>query len=312
MTSASPYPAGRDRAGVIVVIDGKLALMDRVRPGSPPYSVVPGGGVEDGETFEEAAVREAKEELGLDVELRSARPTFVLRMEDHEHRYFLADVIGGEFGAGTGPEMITPLPEKGTYSVVLVTPEEAVRRDLAPFGVSEALLRAFATDRWPETTVTLTDPRSKEPWRVRAGAICLDDDDRVVVNRGEWDRGPFYELPGGGVEEGETAEEAVVRELEEEAGLHVRIERELARVWKDGRREHYFLVRPDGPSARAMLDLEPGFTQERVPIAELASLPIWPKRLAWRVSAWHVAGAWPSHPVWLIDTITDLRPPCRW
>jgi 8-oxo-dGTP pyrophosphatase MutT (NUDIX family) len=144
----------RDRAGVIVLIGGRLALIDRVRPGSiAPYSVVPGGGVEPGESFAEAAVREAKEELGLDVELRSSMPTFLLRLSDGgEHQYFLADVIGGTFGPGGGPEW-DPDRGRGTYTPVLVTPEEAVHRDLAPFPISEVLLDCFVTGRWPETTV---------------------------------------------------------------------------------------------------------------------------------------------------------------
>ena len=301
----------RDRAGVIVVVDGRLALIDRVRPGSSPYSVVPGGGVDEGETFLAAAVREAKEELGLDVVLRSSEPTFVVRRPDGEQRYFLADVIGGTFGPGAGPEW-EPGRGRGTYTPVLVTPDEAARRELAPMAVSEALLRAFVTGEWPSSTMELVDPRDSAPWRVRAGAICVDEDDRVVLNRGEWDRGPFYELPGGGVEEGETIEEAVVRELEEEAGLHVRIERKLANVWKSGREEHYFLARPDGPSLREQLDLEPGFTQEWVPISSLGEIPLWPKRLAWRVAAWHADGQWPEAPFPLIDTISDLNPRCRW
>ena len=267
--------------------------------------------MEAGESFADAAVREAKEELGLDVVLRSSRPTWVVAGPGGEQQYFLADVVGGTFGPGGGPEW-EPGRGRGTYTPVLVTPVEAVLRSLAPFAVEEALLRSFVTGEWPAATVELVDPRDTAPWRVRAGAICVDEDDRVVLNRGEWDRGPFYELPGGGVEEGETIEEAVVRELEEETGLHVRIERKLARVWKDGREEHYFLVRPEGPSLREQLDLEPGFTQEWVPISSLGELPVWPKRLAWRVAEWHAAGQWPSTPVPLIDTISDLNPPCRW
>ena len=304
--------ARRDRAGVIVIVDGRLALIDRVRPGSPPYSTVPGGGVDAGESFEDAAVREAKEELGLDVELRSSQPILVVQNPEGEHRYFVADAVGGTFGSGTGPEMVAPRPERGTYTPVLVTPEEATARSLAPFAVEEAVLRAFVTGEWPDAAIELCDPRATAPWRVRAGAICLDDDDRVVLNRGEWDRGPFFEIPGGGVEEGETVEEAVVRELEEETGLHVRIERKLAMVWKSGREEHYFLVRPDGPSSREQLDLEPGFTQEWVPISSLPDVPVWPKRLAWRVAGWHAAGRWPESPAMLIDSIRDLHPPCRW
>jgi 8-oxo-dGTP pyrophosphatase MutT (NUDIX family) len=273
---------------------------------------VPGGGVEAGESFADAAVREAKEELGLDVVPRSGQPAFVVSGPDGEQHYFVVDVVGGTFGSGAGPEMVSPRADRGTYTPVLVRPEEAARRSLAPFAVEEAVLRSFVTGEWPDSTVALADPRDTPPWRVRAGAICLDDDDRVVLNRGEWDRGPFYELPGGGVEEGETIEEAVVRELEEEVGLHVRIERKLANVWKSGREEHYFLVRPDGRSTRERLDLEPGFTTEWVPISSLAELPVWPKRLAWRVAGWHAEGQWPDAPAWLIDTITDLRPPCRW
>ena len=273
---------------------------------------MPGGGVEEGESFEDAAVREAKEELGLDVELRSSQPVFVLQRGDGEQQYFLADVVSGTFGTGDGPEF-QPGRGRGTYTPVLVTAEEAVHRNIEPMGISEALLRSFVTGEWPTPApLELTDPRETPAWRVRAGAICLSDDARVLVTRGEWDRGPFFELPGGGGEEGETVEEAVVREIEEEAGLHVRVERLLANVWKDGRQEHYFLVRPDGPSGRARLDLEPGFVQEWLPVASLASAPLWPKRLAWRVAAWHAAGAWPVHPPNLLDSIRDLRPACCW
>ena len=86
------YPLGRDRAGVIVLIDGRLALIERVRtPGSSPYWVVPGGGVEPGESPADTAVREAREELGLEVRLRSDAATFVLRTDDHLEHYFLVE-----------------------------------------------------------------------------------------------------------------------------------------------------------------------------------------------------------------------------
>lgn len=60
----NPVPA----VDLIIEIEGKgLVLIERRNP--PPGWALPGGFVEVGETLEQAAVREAKEETCLDVEL---------------------------------------------------------------------------------------------------------------------------------------------------------------------------------------------------------------------------------------------------
>lgn len=59
---------------------------------------------------------------------------------------------------------------------------------------------------------------------------------RIALVRIEKPRHPaWHDLPGGALDPGETAEEAVVREFGEEAGLKVAVEREFARA------DQYFL-----------------------------------------------------------------------
>ena len=57
--------------------------------------------------------------------------------------------------------------------------------------------------------------------RLRQGAraVVLDPEDRILLVRFQFPTTALWGTPGGGVDAGETHEEAIVRELAEEAGL---------------------------------------------------------------------------------------------
>jgi 8-oxo-dGTP pyrophosphatase MutT (NUDIX family) len=57
----------RKRSTAVIVNKGKILIFRRVKPGQV-YYVIPGGGVDLGETVEQALKREVKEELSLDVQ----------------------------------------------------------------------------------------------------------------------------------------------------------------------------------------------------------------------------------------------------
>lgn len=73
------YMNPRVVASVIIEHDGRLLLQQRAMEPSRGLWTFPGGFLEVGETPEEGAVREAKEEVGLDVTVRSLQGIYTRR-----------------------------------------------------------------------------------------------------------------------------------------------------------------------------------------------------------------------------------------
>ena len=115
--------------------------------------------------------------------------------------------------------------------------------------------------------------------REAARAVLFDPDDRILLVRFEFPRAAVWATPGGGLDPGETHEQAIVRELAEEVGLD---EVELGPwIWTrehvipfldgnwDGQVERYVLVRTH------RFEPVPRFTPEQLAAEYVTGLRWW-------------------------------------
>lgn len=79
---------------------------------------------------------------------------------------------------------------------------------------------------------------------VAVGAVALGSDGLLLVRRGHGPAAGTWSVPGGRVRQGETLHEAVVREVSEETGLQVAVERFLGWVERmdDGPPAAHFVI----------------------------------------------------------------------
>ena len=141
------------RSRAIIVRNHHIALIKRQR-GERTYYVIPGGGMEPGESPEQTAIRESLEELGLNVTIERLLARVVFH--GREQYYFFARVIGGHFGTGMGPEMTGKYPpERGTFTPVWVPLKQVEKIDLFPPSIAELISNSVKTG-WPASTIEIT------------------------------------------------------------------------------------------------------------------------------------------------------------
>ena len=128
----------------------------------------------------------------------------------------------------------------------------------------------------PEEIATL-------PYRKCVGVMLVNQDGKVFVGQRIDTDAPAWQMPQGGIDPGETPQEAGLRELQEETGIaphKVRIEAEtrtwvrydlphdiVPRIWKGrfkGQQQKWFLVRFLGDDADIDIETDhPEFSQWR-------------------------------------------------
>jgi len=150
----------RIRADTVLIEDGRVALIERPRAGRH-YYVFPGGGVDEGETSEQAAVREMEEETGLRVTVQRKLAEIYFGLS--KQVYYLVDLLDSTFGTGTGEEFTDANPNDPTEGVYIPVwmplAELSEHENVYPIDIAQLVVESVNSG-WPdEPLVVIEYPR---------------------------------------------------------------------------------------------------------------------------------------------------------
>ncbi|MBI5933787.1 MAG: NUDIX domain-containing protein [Chloroflexi bacterium] len=144
----------RVRSAAILIQNNALALMERHRDDRHYFSF-PGGGVDVGETPEQAVIREAHEELG--VEVKVIRLAAEIWFNGKQQFFFLVEQTGGTFGTGAGEEFASDRdPARGTYDPVWMPLAQVAAQNVLPKQVAELVAKSHP-DHWPAAPIVIRE-----------------------------------------------------------------------------------------------------------------------------------------------------------
>jgi 8-oxo-dGTP pyrophosphatase MutT (NUDIX family) len=207
-------PPKRDtRVQIAIIENSRVILLDHFNKMKRTHIWgLPGGGLENGESEEEAALREAEEETGLKVQLLPYR---IERLETRPgamyRRYvtFLAFPLEGEARLGGDPE-----------------PEMALFFELQGLRWQDLQDDTDLDDLGVQNMRPVRELVESPDLKRRAGALVLrpngSEGPKLLVVTSKVDPN-FWLLPQGKLEPGESPEQAAQRETFEESGVEVEI-----------------------------------------------------------------------------------------
>lgn len=239
------------------------------------------GKTEENETPHQTALREMKEEIGVE-----QTPVHILPLT--------------EFGISVNP---------ATFSTFVTTIPMDTLLELAHDEISET--KWFSIHQLPESRpkgedsviqeiVAFIQPFLLRPYRPNVQFWCFRNDGKLLLLDESDDKEVYWKFPQGGIEAGETNEEAIKRELKEE--IHVETFQIRAKVayvnrynWPPsllqtknyrGQEQHIYLVylpKPDevkpnheeGIKNAQWMTIEEAINQFRIPNQKLTARKVW-------------------------------------
>jgi 8-oxo-dGTP diphosphatase len=245
-------------AAYAVILRDDRVLLSRLAPYLAPGErwTLPGGGIDFGEHPRDAVVREVYEETGLDAEVG-------------EHAWIDSALIAG--GEDGGQRHAVRIVYDGWVGADAPEPR-VVETDGSTVDARWHRLDDVISGRVPVVPLVLDALDAHMPAKRQRLAVkaLIRRDDHILLARlsthavetGRWT------LPGGGVDHGESPETALIREVDEEAGLHPTVksligvhDAHLTGNAPDGRHEDFHAVNlvyeaqvPDGqePAVREL------------------------------------------------------------
>ncbi len=133
---------------VLVTPRRTMLVIKRIRPGTPAYWVLPGGGVEESDASLESALRrEVWEEVAGRVEITGLFHT--LEYDGQRQYFYLARIEEWDFGARSGPEFARD--DRGEYLLeeIPLTSRALRTIDLMPREVADLIRESLADGRSP-------------------------------------------------------------------------------------------------------------------------------------------------------------------
>lgn len=234
----------------IIFCNGKIALVHSLKY---DYYKFPGGGIDEGETHEQTLIREVMEETGLQIHQCSIKEYGqVIRKEKglvddlfiQENFYYLARVM-----RKAESQKLDDYEAEEGFTLEWVNLEDAivVNEQHDHSEKMEIPNGKHMIERETLVMKKLLEEKVMEANRYERAVCVVVRGDKILLEHMCYDH-DFYDLPGGGVEEGETAEQAAVRELKEECLVDGRVIRKLCTIYHESEHydcQHVFLMEVD-------------------------------------------------------------------
>jgi 8-oxo-dGTP pyrophosphatase MutT (NUDIX family) len=108
------------------------------------YYTLPGGHVENEESFEETTIREVNEELGIDIRIDEEFAHVFNKDLNKDEKFFICTYLKGTIGTGTGPEFTNyNLELYGKYDIEYIEVIKISEYNLLPIYIKNMLIEKY-------------------------------------------------------------------------------------------------------------------------------------------------------------------------